>query len=67
MFGPSAHRLPYVECSPKGQGGPSARVCVWEGVRSYPTWVIGDERYVRAIVPRALARYSGFEWKDPKL
>ena len=66
MFGPSAHRLPYVECSPQGRGAPRARVCARQDVRSYPTWVIGGERHVRVIAPRALARYAGFEWNAPE-
>lgn len=66
MFGPAAGRLPYVECSPEGPSGPPARGCVRAGVRGYPTWVIGDEHYTRAILPRTLARYSGFEWNEPE-
>ena len=38
LFGASASRLPYVECSPAGPNGPQANSCRAAGVRSYPTW-----------------------------
>ena len=65
LFGPSAKRLPYVECSPTGRGGPSARECVVAEVEDYPTWVIVGKRYVRVLPADTLARYSGFEWSPP--
>lgn len=41
MFGRSAKKLPYVECSlPSGQGQTST--CIEEGIESYPTWEFTD-------------------------
>jgi uncharacterized membrane protein/glutaredoxin len=50
LFGASASRLPYIECSPAGQTAPQAAPCNRAGVRSYPTWVINGG----AIVGRVL-------------
>lgn len=46
LFGASAGRLPYVECSPGGQNGPQSASCNAAGIQSYPTWVINGRRYV---------------------
>jgi hypothetical protein len=41
LFGKSAKKLPYVECStPNGQG--QLPVCEEKGVESYPTWHFKD-------------------------
>lgn len=64
VFGRSAFRLPYVECTPRGRTAPPARVCSERGVRVYPTWVIAGERYLRVLEPDELARLTGFEWTD---
>src|SRR5262249_12706256 len=37
-FGASASRLPYIECTPNGQGGPQSAECKAAGIQSYPTW-----------------------------
>jgi hypothetical protein len=50
LFGASADRLPYIECSPAGRNGPQAPSCSRAGVRTYPTWVING----RAIVGEVL-------------
>ena len=65
LFTASASRLPYIECSPRGRGGPTARACAEAEVEDFPTWVIAGQRYVRVLQPDALARYSGFEWAPP--
>jgi len=39
LFGASASRLPYIECSPAGQNAPQAPSCNMAGVQTYPTWV----------------------------
>lgn len=62
LFGASARRLPYVECSPAGRGGPSARECADAGVSSYPTWRINGLLHPGVQTPPDLARLSGFEW-----
>lgn len=41
MFGASAGRLPYIECSLSGPNGPQSAACRRAGIKSYPTWVIG--------------------------
>jgi len=40
LFGASAARLPYIECSPAGANTPQAPSCSRAGIQSYPTWVI---------------------------
>jgi uncharacterized membrane protein/glutaredoxin len=61
LFKSSAHRLPYVECSPNGRNGPLARACATLGIRNYPTWIIDGQRRIQVLRPAALARHSGFE------
>ena len=51
LFGPSASRLPYIECSPAGRNAPQSASCSRAGVRSYPTWIING----RAIVGQVLS------------
>lgn len=60
MFGASAARLPYVECSPAGRNGPTSSTCLAAGVRSYPTWTIKGQRHVGVLSPSELADRSGF-------
>ena len=60
MFGPSAKRLPYVECSPGGPRTPQAGECVAAGVQSYPTWIIGGVKSTGLIPMDELARRSTF-------
>lgn len=64
MFGASAGRLPYVECSPQGRGGPAARVCTDAGVGSYPSWEINGLVYPGIHTPEQLAQLSGFVWEQ---
>ncbi len=59
-FKGSVKRLPYIECSPQGPRGPQAPICVTQGIRSYPTWVIKGQRYVSVLKPRELARLTGY-------
>lgn len=63
LFGLSAERLPYIECSPGGRQGPTAPACASAGVRSYPTWVFPDgERIVSVLTASELAEridYTG--------
>jgi uncharacterized membrane protein/glutaredoxin len=51
LFGPSAGRLPYVECNLAGPNAPQAAACNRAGVRTYPTWIING----RAIVGQVLS------------
>jgi len=60
-FEASAHRLPYVECSPAGRGGPTASACVSNQIVEYPTWIIDGRRHEGAMSPKTLAQMSGFE------
>ena len=61
LFGASAHRLPYVECSPNGRAGAPATSCLAANIRNYPTWVIAGRRLDRILGVAQLARYSGFQ------
>ncbi len=60
MFGASAHRIPYIECSPAGRNGPTLSKCLAAGVRSYPTWIIKGQRHTGVLSPGALADRAGF-------
>jgi uncharacterized membrane protein/glutaredoxin len=60
-FGTSANRLPYVECSPEGQGGPEAEVCKKEGILNYPTWVINGKHIEEVMTLKQLSDASGFQ------
>ncbi len=62
LFEASAHRLPYVECTPDGRGGHRAFSCVTESIQRYPTWIINNQRYERTLNPERLARLSDFRW-----
>jgi uncharacterized membrane protein len=59
-FGESAHRLPYVECSPAGRNRPTSAVCREAGVRSYPTWDIDGTRHLGTLTPARLAELTRF-------
>ena len=61
MFGASAHRLPYVECSTGGQGSPQAAICANLGIKIYPTWVINGVRTEETIPTDRLASLTGFQ------
>jgi thiol-disulfide isomerase/thioredoxin len=64
LFGASARRLPYVECSPAGPNAPQAPSCNIAGVQSYPTWVINGRKIVGQVLTLAqLADASGFRGK----
>jgi uncharacterized membrane protein len=61
LFGASASRLPYIECSPSGRNAPQSPTCRRAGVMSYPTWIIGDRRIVGEVLSLAqLADASRF-------
>ncbi len=64
MFEASAHRLPYVECSPDGRRGLQALACVTRNIERYPTWIIEGQRHEGLLTPQALARLSDFRWQD---
>lgn len=61
LFEASADRLPYVECSPGGRGGPVAIDCVTKGIESYPTWIVAGRKHEGVLTPESLARLSGFK------
>lgn len=63
MFEASAHRLPYVECSPDGRRGLQAIACVTQNIERYPTWVIAGRRHEGILTPHTLARLSDFDWQ----
>lgn len=65
MFGSSAHRLPYIECSPYGPEAAQAEACRERGIQSYPTWIINGQRYVGILTLEELARYSEFKGGAP--
>ena len=64
LFKASADRLPYVECSSGGRGSPLTAPCVANDIRSYPTWIVDDQRFTGLQTPRTLAGAAGFTWKE---
>jgi len=64
LFRGSAHRLPYVECSPNGRGAAQAATCREAGVDAYPTWIVGERRLEGLVPPDQLARLSDFDRID---
>ena len=61
LFGAAAKRLPYVECSPDGQGTPQAPVCKDQKIESYPTWIINGKRYESVMTMKDLADITNFK------
>jgi len=64
LFGRSADRLPYVECTPNGRAGGMAFECVANDISGYPTWIIAERRYQQVLTPDELAARSGFVFKE---
>ena len=60
LFAASVERLPYVECTPAGRGGPLAAACAVQNVRQYPTWIVGGQRLTGVVDVERLARASNF-------
>ena len=65
MFGASARRLPYVECSTSGPGSAQASACLAAGIRQYPTWIIGGKRFQEVLTPTRLAELTAFQPPAP--
>jgi uncharacterized membrane protein/glutaredoxin len=65
LFGASARRLPYVECSTGGQGSRQASACQAAGIRLYPTWIIGGQRFQEVLTLTRLAELTGFQYSAP--
>jgi uncharacterized membrane protein len=61
IFGASAGRLPYIECSPGGRNVPQASECQAERIESYPTWIINGKRIENVLTVAQLTESSGFE------
>jgi len=61
LFGVAAKRLPYVECSPEGQGTPQAPVCKNMEIKSYPTWIINGQRVEKVMTMTELANATNFK------
>lgn len=60
MFGASAKRLPYVECSPGGRGAPPNPECALRDVRSFPTWFAKGRRVDGLLGIEQLAAMSNY-------
>ena len=65
LFGVSERRLPYVECSTGGQGSRQASECQAAGIRQYPTWIIGGQRFQEVLTLTRLAELTGFQPPAP--
>jgi len=66
VFGGSASRLPYIECSPEGQNSPQAAECRDAHIMSYPTWVINGKRIEEVLSLKQLAESTGFQMTAAK-
>ena len=64
LFVASVDRLPYIECTPEGRGGPRDVDCLTRNIQEYPTWIIGGRRYPGLMSVRRLADVSGFGWDE---
>ncbi len=61
LFGASASRLPYVECSPAGRNTPQSSSCNRAGIQTYPTWIINGRAIIGEVLTLAqLADATGF-------
>ncbi|QSR84454.1 vitamin K epoxide reductase family protein [Methylacidimicrobium sp. B4] len=60
LFGKAEALLPFVDCAPEGRGGPMAAPCQEMGVRTFPTWTIGNRKYEGILMPETLAELTGF-------
>jgi uncharacterized membrane protein/glutaredoxin len=65
LFGDAAKDIPYVECDPKGVNA-RPDLCQKAGVRSFPTWVMGEARREGIQSPQALAEFSKFTQEPAK-
>jgi uncharacterized membrane protein/glutaredoxin len=63
LFGSSAKRIPYVECSPGGPKAPQAQECKDKNVQSYPTWIINGQRHTGVQPLDTLAQLSNFQYQ----
>jgi uncharacterized membrane protein len=61
MFGSSADRVPYIECSPGGPRAPVAQACKDARIDSYPTWIINGQRYNGTQTLQTLAEASDYK------
>jgi len=60
-FTASVDRLPYVECTPEGRGGPRAVDCLTRNIEQYPTWIIDGQRHTGVVSVERLGRLSNFD------
>jgi len=61
LFGASAARLPYIECSPGGQNTPQSPSCRAAGIQSYPTWVLNGQMFAGKVLSLAqLAKITAY-------
>ncbi len=61
LFTASVDRLPYVECTPQGRGGPRAVDCLTRNIEQYPTWIIDGQRHTGVVSVERLGRLSSFD------
>ena len=64
LFGDAARELPYVECDPSGVNG-RPDLCEKAGVKAFPTWVVGGQRFEGVQSIGALADASKFQPAKP--
>lgn len=66
LFGSSAKRVPYVECSPGGPQAPSAPICKEKNITSFPTWIVNGQRYTGVLPLDELAKIIKYDGQGAK-
>ena len=66
LFTASVDRLPYIECTPEGRGGPRAVDCLTQNIEQYPTWIIDGERHTGVVGVKRLGRLSKFDLSNQR-
>ena len=62
MFGQQAgDRLPYIDCAKTDAG---RQRCQAEGIKAYPTWVMGEQRIEGVQTIEKLKSWSGFSGRN---
>ena len=67
LFTASVDRLPYIECTPEGRGGPRAVDCLTRNIEQYPTWIIDGQRHTGVVSVERLGRLSNFDLSSQRL
>ena len=59
LFGADAANVNYIECGIQGDYRAQADICQQAGIQAYPTWIIGNDKYVGIQEVAQLATLTG--------